>query len=44
MIPRVRRDDVVFNGQIHDLAVLQDEYMIEVFINGGEQIVCAVLC
>lgn len=44
VIARTLREDVVYKGEITQLEVLQDEYLIEVFINGGEQIVCAVLC
>lgn len=44
IIARDGLNDVVFEGKIDDLAVLQDEYLIEVYVNGGEQIVCAVLC
>lgn len=44
IIERTLRENVVFEGEIHELRVLQDEYLIEIYINGGEQIFCAVLC
>lgn len=43
-IKRTLKDDVVYKGQIHSLKVLKDEYLIEIFINGGEDIVIAVIC
>lgn len=43
IIERTHRDHVIYNGRIDDLRVLQDNYLIEVYINGGEQIICAVL-
>lgn len=42
-IQRTERDDVVYEGEIHDLKVIKDEYLIEVILNGGEKIICAVL-
>lgn len=44
VIARKQREDVVFKGAFHELAMLQDEYLLEVFVNGGEQILCCVLC
>jgi len=44
VIKRELRDDVVYSGKIDDIRVLHDEYLMEVFINGGESIYCAVLC
>ena len=43
VIGRTLRENVVFEGEIRELAMLQDEYLMEVFVNGGEQIICAVL-
>lgn len=43
-IRRSLRDDVVYTGKINDIRILRDEYLIEVYINGGESIYCAVLC
>lgn len=44
IIEREQRENVVYEGKIDEIEILQDEYLIEVYINGGEQIVCAVLC
>lgn len=44
IIRRQARHDVVFKGDIQDLKILRDQYIVEVFINGGQQIVSAVLC
>jgi len=44
IIRREQREDVVYQGPIRDMQVLQDEYLMEVFLNGGQQIICAVLC
>ena len=43
-IRREARPDVVFEGEIRDLKVLRDGYIVEVFVNGGEQVFTAVLC
>ena len=43
MIEREGRNPVIFEGEINDLKILRDEYIIEVFINGGEKIYTAVL-
>jgi len=44
VIERTQRENVVFEGEINELSVLQDEYLIEVYVNSGERIICAVLC
>ena len=43
MIEREGRNPVIFEGEINDLKILREEYIIEVFINGGEKIYTAVL-
>ncbi len=43
IIERTGREPVVFEGEITDLKILRDEYIIEVFINGGEKIYTALL-
>ena len=43
-IHRTEKPDVVFRGVIHDLKILRDNYIIEIFINHGEYVVAAVLC
>jgi len=34
---------VVYEGKVRDLQILRDEYIIEVFVNGGEEIYSALL-
>ena len=42
-IERTGREPVVYTGEIRDLKILRDEYVIEVFVNGGESIYSALL-
>lgn len=37
-------DPVIHKGKITDLKILRDEYIIEVFVNGGETVYSALLC
>lgn len=37
VIERNGRDDVVYHGKIDDLKILRDEFIAEVFVNGGEE-------
>lgn len=43
IIPRTGREPVVYEGEIRDLKILRDGFIIEVFVNGGEQIYSALL-
>ncbi len=43
VILRTDRDPVVYKGEIRDLKILRDEYIVEVFVNGGEEIYTALL-
>lgn len=43
VIERVGRESVVYRGEITDLKILRDEYVVEVFVNGGEAIYTAIL-
>ena len=42
-IPREGREPVVYEGEIRDLKILRDGYVVEVFVNGGEEIYTALL-
>ena len=42
-IERTNRDSVVYNGKITDLKIIRDEYILEVFVNGGEIIYSVLL-
>lgn len=44
VLPRTRLPDVVHKGPVHELKVLRDGYVMEIFVNGGEAIYTAVLC
>ncbi len=43
VIEREGRDPVVFEGEVRDLKILRDGYIVEVFVNGGEEIYTALL-
>lgn len=43
VIKRTGREPVVYNGKLSDLKILRDEYILEVFINGGEEIYSVLL-
>lgn len=44
IIERQQREPVVYKGEIKEMKVLRDGYIIEIFINGGETVVTAVIC
>lgn len=43
VIAREGRDPVVYKGQVDDLKILRDGFIIEVFVNGGEDVYTALL-
>lgn len=43
VINRKGRAPVVYEGEINDIKILRDEYVVEVFLNGGERIYTALL-
>ncbi len=43
VIEREGRDPVVYEGEIKDLKILRDGYIIEVFVNGGKEVYTALL-
>ena len=43
VIPREGRDPVVYHGDVKELKILRDGYIVEVFVNGGEEIFSALL-
>ncbi len=43
VIERQGRDPVVYRGEIRDLKILRDGYVVEVYVNGGEEIYTALL-
>ena len=43
---RIKRDgrkSVVYKGEINDLKIIRDGYILEVFVNGGEEIYSVLL-
>ena len=42
-IRRSRRKSVVYKGEIRDLKIIRDGYILEVFVNGGEEIYSVLL-
>ncbi|NMP36945.1 MAG: glycoside hydrolase family 32 protein [Clostridiales bacterium] len=42
-IERTGRDPVVYNGQLRDLKILRDKYILEVYVNGGQEIYTVLL-
>ena len=43
IIKREGRSPVVYKGEIRDLKIMRDEYIVEVFVNGGEEVYTALL-
>ena len=43
VIERTSREPVVYEGEIYDIKILRDEFVVEVFVNGGEEIYTALL-
>ncbi len=43
IIQRTNRDPVVYTGEITDLKILRDAYIVEVFVNGGQEIYSVLL-
>lgn len=43
IIERGGREPVIYNGKITDLKILRDGYLVEVFVNGGEEVYTALL-
>ena len=43
VIERQGRESVVYEGEINDLKILRDIYVVEVFVNGGREVYTALL-
>ncbi len=43
IIPREGRTPVTYKGEIRDLKILRDEFILEVFVNGGEEVYSVLL-
>ena len=44
VVERAARQQLVHNGRIFDLQILRDEYILEIFVNGGETVYSLLLC
>jgi sucrose-6-phosphate hydrolase SacC (GH32 family) len=42
-VERANRDPLVYEGEIKDLKILRDEYVAEIFVNGGEEVYTVLL-
>lgn len=42
-VERSGRAPIVYRGKIDDIKILRDEYLIEIFVNGGEEVYTALL-
>ena len=43
IVERERRDPFVYEGKIDDLKIIRDECILEVFVNGGQEIFSILL-
>lgn len=43
IVKRNLKPDVVYKGNINDIKIMRDEYVLEIFVNGGEYVYAAVL-
>lgn len=43
IVERCGRDPLVYEGKINDLKILRDGYMVEIYVNGGEEVYSVLL-
>jgi len=43
VVARTGREPLVYEGPIHDLKILRDGYLAEIFVNGGEEVYTVLL-
>ena len=43
-VERTERSSLVHKGEVRDLKILRDEYIMEIFVNGGETVYSLLLC
>lgn len=44
IIEREKRDNVIHKGKIDDIKIIRDGYILEIFINGGEDVYSLIIC
>ena len=43
IVERTNREPVIYEGEISDIKIIRDEYIAEIFVNGGEEIYSVLL-
>lgn len=43
IIERTGREPIVYKGELHDLKIIHNGYIMETFVNGGEEVYTALL-
>lgn len=44
VVNRTERPPLVHHGEVRSLKILRDEYIMEIFVNGGETVYSLLLC
>lgn len=44
IVEREKRDNVIHKGKINDIKIIRDGYILEIFINGGEDVYSLIIC
>ncbi len=44
VLERTERPPLIHQGEVRDLQILRDEYILEIFVNGGETVYSLLLC
>ena len=44
IVERTQRPPLVHKGEVNALQILRDEYIMEIFVNGGETVYSLLLC
>lgn len=44
IVERTLREPLVHKGEVRDIKILRDEYILEIFVNGGETVYSVLLC
>ena len=43
IVERNGREPLIYEGEISDLKIIRDEYLVEIFVNGGEEVFSVLL-
>lgn len=43
IVERTNREPLVYEGEIRDIKILRDEFILEIFVNGGEEVYSVLL-